>query len=214
MTIRANCRPDKPTIKGTLRPTRRKFGLLGAIAVMSCLEATCMGAVLTLSCVDIGGGSVPNGARNSLARIPLRWMIRECFIVNTGIQFHREAFKEIGLDPSTLYPFVVPRPPPLVATESVVAKLRESIHAAEATDGTLTDEVQASPNAACSFKTEESEELGDAVCRLYDQLKLSKSWWILEIIPLRLRAQIRHDAVWVPYWRYVSSVAVLLRRLL
>jgi hypothetical protein len=52
------------------------------------------------------------------------------------------------------------------------------------------------------------------VCRLYDQLKLSKSWWILEIIPLRLRAQIRHDAVWVPYWRYVSSVAVLLRRLL
>jgi len=132
-------------------------------------------------------------------------MIRECFLANTGIQFHREAFTEIGLDPSTLYPFVVPRPAPLVATASVVSKLRKSAHAAEATDGTLADEVQASPTAAGSFKTEESEELADAVCPLFDQLKLSKTWWILEVIPLRLRAQNRHDAGWVPYWRYVSS---------
>jgi hypothetical protein len=131
-------------------------------------------------------------------------MIRECFIANTGIQFHREAFTEIGLDPGTLYPFVVPRPPPLVATAAVVSK---SAHAAEATDSTLlTDEVQASPTAAGSFKTEEREELADALCPLFDQLKLSKAWWILEVIPLRLRAQNRHDAGWVPYWRYVSSV--------
>lgn len=131
-------------------------------------------------------------------------MIRECFIANTGIQFQREAFTEIGLDPSTLYPFVVPRPPPLVATASAVAKLGKSAHAAEATDGTLTNEAQASQTAADSFKAEESEELADAVCPLYDQLKLSKPWWVLEVIPLRLRAQNRHDAMWVPYWRYVS----------
>jgi hypothetical protein len=36
---------------------------------------------------DVGGGSVPNNERNSLARISLRWMIRECFECNTGIVF-------------------------------------------------------------------------------------------------------------------------------
>jgi len=68
------------------------------------------------------------------------------------------------------------------------------------TDGTLVDEVQASPTAASSFKTEEEEELADALCPLFDKLKSSRAWWILEIIPLRHRRQSRHDASWVPYW--------------
>lgn len=41
---------------------------------------------------DVGGGSVKTGTTNSLARIALRWMIGECFKVNTGI-----IFKEAGL---------------------------------------------------------------------------------------------------------------------
>jgi hypothetical protein len=51
--------------------------------------------------VDVGGGSVPNGTRNNLARIPLRWMIRECFRADTGIQFFCE---DVGLDPDPLLP--------------------------------------------------------------------------------------------------------------
>ena len=40
-----------------------------------------------------------NDTRNALARIPLRWMIRECFKANTGIIFDARALKhEIGLD--------------------------------------------------------------------------------------------------------------------
>ncbi|KAI0370474.1 hypothetical protein BV20DRAFT_1035927 [Pilatotrama ljubarskyi] len=53
---------------------------------------------------DVGGGSVPDAMSHSLARIPLRWMIRECFRTNTGIRFHGELLKEIGLDPATLWP--------------------------------------------------------------------------------------------------------------
>lgn len=34
-------------------------------------------------CLDVGGGSVPNDTPHSLARIPLRWMIRECFLAKT-----------------------------------------------------------------------------------------------------------------------------------
>ena len=37
--------------------------------------------------LDVGGGSVKNGQPHALARIPLRWMIRECFRCHTGIIF-------------------------------------------------------------------------------------------------------------------------------
>ncbi|KAL5495495.1 hypothetical protein ACEPAI_958 [Sanghuangporus weigelae] len=61
---------------------------------------------------DVGGGSVRNGTRNSLARIPLRWMIRECFRTKTGIIFDKDMLKkDIGLDTDTIYPYVHPRPP-------------------------------------------------------------------------------------------------------
>ncbi|EJC98191.1 uncharacterized protein FOMMEDRAFT_31962 [Fomitiporia mediterranea MF3/22] len=45
---------------------------------------------------DVGGGSVPHTTRNSLARIPLRWMIRECFRMDTGIIFDKKMLAEIG----------------------------------------------------------------------------------------------------------------------
>jgi hypothetical protein len=69
---------------------------------------------------DVGGGNVKNGTRHSLARIPLRWMIRECFLAGTGIQFHRSAFSDIGMDPSNLYPFVTSRPAPIPSTPELV----------------------------------------------------------------------------------------------
>ncbi|KAH8099325.1 hypothetical protein BXZ70DRAFT_943272 [Cristinia sonorae] len=45
---------------------------------------------------DVGGGSVPNGTRYSLARIPLRWMIRECFKCDTGIIFDAAQLQQAG----------------------------------------------------------------------------------------------------------------------
>jgi hypothetical protein len=159
--------------------------------------------------VDIGGGSVPNGTRNSLARIPLRWMIRQCFLVNTGIQFHYDSFKDIGLDPNTLSPFVTPRLAALKPSAATVAEVKASAHSAEPTDATLTDEAQASPKAASTFKSEEDEELVDALSPIYDQLKLAKAWWILEILPLRHRAQNRKDSCRKPYWQYVFFLKFL-----
>lgn len=63
--------------------------------------------------LDVGGGSVINATRFSLARISLRWMIRQCFLTNSGIQFAAGRLHEVGLDPRKLYPFVVDRPPAL-----------------------------------------------------------------------------------------------------
>jgi len=128
-------------------------------------------------------------------------MIRECFLAGTGIQFHRDSFKSIGLDPAALDPFVVtPRSKPLVPYPTTVAELRASAHKAEATEATLTDEAQASPIAASTFQSEEDEELADAISPIYDQLKLARGWWILEILPLRHRVQNRRDTSWKPFW--------------
>jgi len=148
---------------------------------------------------DVGGGSVKNGTRNSLARIPLRWMIRQCFIAKTGIQFHRDSFKDIGLDPNTLFPFIIPRPAPLKATPSEVARIKASAHAAEPTDGTL---VQASPTAASTFRTEEHEDVADALCKIYDQLRMSRSWWILEVLPLKKKGAAQKHTPWKKSFRY------------
>ncbi|KAH9960918.1 hypothetical protein BC827DRAFT_1206197 [Russula dissimulans] len=138
---------------------------------------------------DIGGGSVANGTRNSLARIPLRWMIRQCFLVDTGIQFHRDAFKDVGLDPSSLFPFVLPRPAPLKPTRSEVARIK-SFHSAEPTDGTLVASVQASPTAASTFRTEEDEELVDSL-----------AWWVLEVLPLRKKGAAQKHTPWKKSFR-------------
>ncbi|KAI0308384.1 hypothetical protein B0F90DRAFT_1682382 [Multifurca ochricompacta] len=144
---------------------------------------------------DVGGGSVPNGTRNSLARIPLRWMIRQCFLVDTGIQFHRDAFKDIGMDPDTLFPFVAAtRPPALKPSLAIVEVAAATAHALEPTDSTLTDQVQASPNAAATFKTEEDEELADALSLIYDELKI-------KILPIRHNVQNRRDASWKSHWK-------------
>ncbi|KAI0081423.1 hypothetical protein K474DRAFT_1656566 [Panus rudis PR-1116 ss-1] len=70
---------------------------------------------------DVGGGSVPNGTAHSLARIPLRWMIRQCFSCNTGIVFDAVQLQRAGLrvtmradeldEKGNLKPVLAPLPP-------------------------------------------------------------------------------------------------------
>lgn len=50
--------------------------------------------------------SVENNVRHSLALITLRWMIRECFMAETGVMFDVEHMRRYGLDldPITLHP--------------------------------------------------------------------------------------------------------------
>ncbi|EUC61649.1 DUF2235 domain protein [Rhizoctonia solani AG-3 Rhs1AP] len=68
---------------------------------------------------DVGGGSVKNGERYSLARISLRWMIRQCFNCDTGIMFHSNLFEDVGLSPETLWPKVLVRPPSITSIDQI-----------------------------------------------------------------------------------------------
>ena len=145
-----------------------------------------------LCATDVGGGSVLNGTRNSLARIPLRWMIRQCFMVNTGIMFHREAFKRIGLDPDMLWPVVRPRPPAVSTFSSMPTSPAHFIIPSISTARTLVEECE---EDGLDFVSEEEEDLADAVCPIYDQLKCAPLWWILEVLPQTLRHQ-NDDDTW------------------
>ncbi|EIM20752.1 hypothetical protein WALSEDRAFT_60830 [Wallemia mellicola CBS 633.66] len=119
---------------------------------------------------DVGGGSVPNNTRNSLARISLRWMFRQAFKAETGIIFQTHLLDYHGLDIGTLYPIVKPRP--------------EAHYK-------VPDEFPQMPNLKDvpierydrSKLSEEDEDVLDSLSCINDQLELSKIWWLLEYYP-------------------------------
>ncbi|KAJ7028390.1 hypothetical protein C8F04DRAFT_1119191 [Mycena alexandri] len=148
---------------------------------------------------DVGGGSVDNATVRNLARIPLRWMIRECFKTNSGIMFDCEGLRSIGLDPDSLYPHVAPRPPPLplnnLRIQSVpTSKKQSKVQAEAALSNFASSEAPPTPH-----KTEEELDLLDAMCPIYDQLTLAWFWWILEFLPVKQRYQ-KGDNTWVTYF--------------
>ena len=102
--------------------------------------------------------------------------------------FNSHSLANIGLDPSTLYPHVTPRPSALPvepshriqkpSATSIPTNLRAmSIKKKKKSDFLKDLECEDSSG------TEEEEELHDALAPKYDQLSLRKIWWIPEIIP-------------------------------
>ncbi|KAF8586209.1 hypothetical protein K439DRAFT_1387499 [Ramaria rubella] len=147
---------------------------------------------------DIGGGSVPNGAPFSLARIPLRWMIRECFKTQTGIMFDAAALRTIGLNPATLYPVVLAQPPAIAVRgiklqASPKKKAQSGIRKWNIESVESVSELR---GVAELWRLEIEAELKDATCPLYDQLMLAPAWWMLEVLPMKQRYQ-KSDNTWV-----------------
>ncbi|RXW16376.1 hypothetical protein EST38_g9475 [Candolleomyces aberdarensis] len=141
---------------------------------------------------DVGGGSVSNQTRHSLARIPLRWMVREIFKANAGILFLTDRLYEIGLDPSTVYPTVLDRPVPLHVGEHKIRKptreqlpFRHSMFRPKLPITRVSGPPATGPSAM--LPSEEHEELMDVLSPIYDQMSIKKWWWLLEFIPVPLR---------------------------
>jgi hypothetical protein len=96
---------------------------------------------LALLCPDIGGGSGTHRfrflslyhpsqyrpSRSEEARIPLRWMIRECFKMDSRILFRLDRLQTVNLDPNTLYPEVSHRPEALPLTTLPLRKCTSSL---------------------------------------------------------------------------------------
>lgn len=130
---------------------------------------------------------VTNVTKHSLARIPLRWMIRECFKTNSGIMFQVDELRSLGMDPEALYPIVLPRPPAATMDPET-----HFIERSRKVQPDILDESEEVGSEGDSFleMTEEEHELYDALSPKYDQLAIKKSWWIGEILPIRHKIQL------------------------
>jgi hypothetical protein len=138
-------------------------------------------------------------------------MIRETFKTNTGIMFDSESLRRVGLDPNTLYPEVLPRPPAITIDSRSISNqptLPSSwwtwLFSKTAADDSTTATSQAlfssaTSNGELGGGTEEVEDLKDALMPIYDQLALAPGWWILEVVPLQHRHQ-PHDCKWVRWY--------------
>ncbi|KAF4596087.1 hypothetical protein EYR38_007461 [Pleurotus pulmonarius] len=144
---------------------------------------------------DVGGGSVPNDTQHSLARIPLRWMIRECFKTHTGIMFDCEGLQALGLDPGMLYPEVLPRPPmpPVTGTLRI-----QDIPKPLSTSSNYPPNFAGVEEYSALYKSEEDHDMLDILSPVYDQLSLAPYWWVLEIWPMKQRYQ-KGDNSWGSY---------------
>ncbi|KIY43685.1 hypothetical protein FISHEDRAFT_53643 [Fistulina hepatica ATCC 64428] len=155
---------------------------------------------------DVGGGSVDNDTPRSLARIPLRWMIRECFKTNSNVIFHSDRLGEVGLDPSTLYPSVLARPPPLNTSDQRWQTMPPELSfwkrwfSRSANQDSIAllqcNSTAGGQDSGCVDDTEEMQEREDALSPIYDELEIDKWWWILESLPIAVRHQ-KADNEWV-----------------
>ncbi|KAF7290730.1 DUF2235 domain-containing protein [Mycena indigotica] len=125
---------------------------------------------------DVGGGSVANETVHNLARIPLRWMIRECFEADSGLAFPNGQAPPAGR-------CACHRMHVWLDTRTAAQPMHKAI---------LEDPILGKP--------EEEHDLVDALAPVYDQLSLHWFWWILEIIPWRQRYQ-RNRGTWVTVFR-------------
>ena len=113
-------------------------------------------------------------------------MIRECFKLETGILFQSNAFKAVGLDPSTLWPKVKARPAPVTTFSG---------NPPAPTRPWLTMGVNGGLDDVNDFVNEE-EDLADALSNANDMLNVTKSWWIWEYVPQKIMFQ-QDDGSWV-----------------
>ena len=118
------------------------------------------------------------GTRFSLARIPLRWMIRECFIKQTGIIFDEHMINQVGLDINSIDK--APKPLPS-------SGLRLSVPTDSSLTSVITSPVRWAwnkvpriltppPPPGWVFAGEAQEELNDALSPIHDELEKHANW--------------------------------------
>jgi hypothetical protein len=147
---------------------------------------------------DVGGGAVKNETRHMLSRIPLRWMIRQCFECDTGILFDTACLANVGLDVHKLWPAYQPLEPPMAGPTPALLEQyeeeklpplnrRSALLRIGASDDWGHDLTSFREHHRDALLPESTEDLFDARAPLNDQLVLAKTWWILEFWPVKVR---------------------------
>ncbi|KAH7014434.1 uncharacterized protein B0I36DRAFT_278318 [Microdochium trichocladiopsis] len=171
---------------------------------------------------DVGGGSVENEARHMLSRIPLRWMIRQCFECNTGILFDTERLAQLGLDVHGLYPkyqkldrseldrgggqpdqrlmrkYKQETLAPLDWRSAVLNIEREGRKddGKSAPKQTVEDQAAVMDKAQYILPSEVAEDYFDSRQEPCDMLRKKRMWWIVEIWPVKIRVLVQNKTAW------------------
>ncbi|KAI1350587.1 hypothetical protein F5Y01DRAFT_146572 [Xylaria sp. FL0043] len=155
---------------------------------------------------DIGGGAVRNESRHMLSRIPLRWMLRQCFECDTGILFDMARLAEQGLDVANLWPEYQPPmkptagPPPRLMTKynkKILAPIqRRSTFLPIGPEGYTIDDAPTCEDLNYILPSESDEDHFDAMQPPNDMLKIVKSWWVLELWPVKIRVLSKDKEGW------------------
>lgn len=138
---------------------------------------------------DVGGGSHADddlNHPNSLSNIPLRWMIKECFLHETGIEFDDESLSDLGLDRRALEAHT---------THAGFDHNQPNESAAAFTTH---------KGPATSFPLRYAKDCLDAaLSTAYDQLIQAPVWWLLEYVPMVDTSQ-QPDGSWLRLRRSVD----------
>ena len=163
---------------------------------------------------DIGGGAVKNEERHKLAQIPLRWMIRQCFECDTGIIFKAHRLAEEGIDVHTLWPTYMALEQPFVRpSRSLMDKYEEGAIAPITERSTVLKPVdEEQPQGLHDVELwrdeqkremhhhwvpEQVEDYFDSISPINDQLQMSWVWWILEVLPVKVKMPLKGSSQWV-----------------
>lgn len=155
---------------------------------------------------DIGGGAVRNESRHMLSRIPLRWMLRQCFECDTGILFNTARLAEQGLDVVRLWPeYTAPTKPVAPPSPKLMTKYHKKILAPVqrrstflpiGPEGHTIDDAPTREELGYILPSESDEDHFDALQQPNDMLKIAKGWWVLELWPVKIRVLAKDGDGW------------------
>ena len=194
--------------------------------VRRCVAQKCILIQLTIYLIkgchsDVGGGSHDSDIDISLSNITLRWMIRECFIANTDIQFDEDQLHDLGLNirdlsskskdvkideipdtdqifPSNLSPAVSTTNAPINILDLLFQLFCWILRCIPIFGKYLSPPAQ-TPTTTSSVT--------DILAQKYDQLSGQPIWWILEYVPT-LRSRQKGDGSWFRFrWSVYYSIS-------
>ncbi|KAI0333677.1 hypothetical protein GY45DRAFT_1244065 [Cubamyces sp. BRFM 1775] len=144
---------------------------------------------------DVGGGAVADDVTVSLSDITLRWMVREVVLAQCGIAFDDAALLRANI-PESIFRgtgFVLPSQAEISRNQrhhgfTIHDDVAASSSVTATTDtqdppSTADPAPKTSPGSSGGSSTDPLDASADALTPIHDQLQITKSWWLLEIIP-------------------------------
>ena len=158
---------------------------------------------------DVGGGSVKNTDSNSLANIPLWWMVKQVILSQCGIKFDPAALKraEINVYVST----IAPAGPMRTAAEQILRSESEAGVSSPTSpispgeDGSGEHMIRGGRGENVEMQDWPRQQ--DVRADIHDQLKSRPMWWLLELLPMKYSWQEYDGTAW--RWRYKWGYVVM-----